>query len=110
MGRNKKAKVNEVVWVHNPRYGVPFYGVVIDYQDETKWDRYQIIESNSEGKYHRGPARWHDSTEFVGTGKMSKIPGRVYRKTWRLFGAPEQRGCDCYCCSHIKGAEPDVKG
>ena len=103
-GKPRKAAVNSVVLVHLPRYGVPFYGVIVDYRTEVKGPRYRIIETDKVGRHPRGPAVWREASEFTPMNRKSVTPGRIYRKNT----APEDRGCDCQCCVHVNGLEPEV--
>jgi hypothetical protein len=106
VGRPKKAAINSVVWVHSPRYGAPFYGVVIAYRTEVKGPRYLLIETDKQGREPHGRAAWHEAGTFEPTGRKSMRPGRIYRKNEKLGGA-ELRGCWCQCCEHVAGIEPE---
>jgi len=101
-GRPRKAQINDVITWNDT------YGVVIEYRDEHKWDRYHVIRTDPLGRNPYGRAIWLDSTEFKATGKTSRRPGIVYRHNQRL-GGDEVRGCACNCCEHVRGheAEPD---
>lgn len=87
------------------RLNYPTYGVVVGYRT-TPWDRYQIIETDSIGRHPRGAARWISSKDITPIGKISRVPGRIMRKNDRE-GTPEERGCACHCCVHMKGYEPE---
>lgn len=92
--------MNTVVYVHAPSGGVPFFGVVVDYRSDRKWNRYRIVETDWRGAHPRGPAKWRDSTEFTSTMRANKTVGRIYRKN---LLAEHHRGCDCNCCEHMNG-------
>lgn len=99
MGRPRKAPVNSVVVLPTPKYGV-----VVDYRTDVKWGRYLVVESDALGRNPKGAAVWLDSTEFEPVGRVSRKPGRIYRKNI----SPLERGCACQCCEHSDGyAEPE---
>ena len=97
-GRPRKAQVNDVVSFGN------YYGVVVEYRDDVKWDRYHVIRTtDAMGRNPHGPAIWLDSTVITGTGNTSKRPGIVYRHNQREL----DRQCTCNCCHHVKGVESE---
>ncbi len=100
-GRPRKARINDVVTFDHCTYGV-----VIEYRDTHKWDRYRVIRTDPLGRHAYGKAIYLDSTVIVPMGKTSKRPGIVYRHNQRL-GGDEVRGCACNCCHHVKGVEDE---
>lgn len=104
-GRPKKAAVNSVVWINNPRHGVPRFGVVVAYRGKAKTNRYVVVDSDSRGA-HRGYAVNLNSEEFVPVGIKSIVAGRIYRKN-EAEGGTLMRDCGCHCCHHINGMEPE---
>ncbi len=98
----RKAQLDEVVIFLN----YPQFGVVVEYRSKVKWGRYRIVQTDSLGRNKKGAAVWVDSTEFKGTGVLSKRPGIVYRANQRLG----DRGCSCQCCHHVKGFESETDG
>ena len=98
MGRNRKAKINELVEIHRPTYGT-----VVGYRDDVQSPRYQVIVTDYWGRNPRGAAIWLDSSEFTPLGHTSKRAGVIYRKNQ----AEPERGCDKHCCVHVNGLEPE---
>lgn len=100
-GRPRKAQINDVVV-----FDKVMFGVVVEYRDTHKWDRYHVIRTDKIGRNPYGDAIWLDSTEITATGKTGKRPGIVYRGNDRL-GGDQIRGCRCNCCVHVRGVEDE---
>ena len=98
MGRNRKARIGKVVEMYRPSYGT-----VVGYRNDVRSPRYLVIATDYWGRNPRGAAIWLDSSEFTPLGHTSKRSGIIYRKNQR---EPE-RGCECQCCEHINGLEPE---
>ena len=94
MSRPRKADLNAIVRINEPSYGV-----VVGYRDDVTSNRYAVIRTDALGRDPRGPVVWLDSPAFEVTGKISRAPGRIFRKNEKL-GPPEQRGCSCNFCLH----------
>ncbi len=105
-GRPRKAQINDVIVFQARRSSGVEYGVVIEYRDEHKWDRYHVIRTDPIGRNPYGKAIWLDSTEIGATGRQSIRPGVVYRGNARL-GGDEVRGCSSNCCVHVRGVEDE---
>lgn len=104
MGRPRKADLDVVVMLDEQPHGV-----VVAY-DDSRSNPYGVVRTDSIGRSPRGPVIWLDATDFVPTGRISRTPGRVYRKNIRHFLSDEHRGCSCQCCAHLQGYEPEPTG
>ncbi len=107
-GRPRKAQINDVVsFVSSDEWGIR-YGVVVEYRDNVKWNRYHVIRTDPQGARPYGQAIWLDSVVILATGRTAKRPGVVFRHNQRL-GGNEVRGCSCNCCHHVAGIEAEPK-
>jgi len=98
MGRNRKATINSIVEM--PGRG---YYTIVAYRDTVKSNRYGGIQCEKNGRRPRGALVWLDSADFIPLGTHAYRAGRIYRKNQR---EPE-RGCECQCCEHVNGLEPE---
>jgi hypothetical protein len=96
--RPRKTQLNSIVTTLDVKFWT-----VVDYKDHVRSDRYVCIETDALGRFPHGAAVQKDSAEITPTGRISRLPGRIYRKNV----SPEERGCACQCCQHVNGYEEE---